>query len=394
MLSACVAGIAAAQDSRDAQRRLEQARKELKDVAAERRRIEGERGEASRALRAVDERLGKSSRALRETEAELARREDALADLQQRRDAAAASMAAQRRELAQLLRDAYTLGGAAPLKLLLAQDQVADANRLLAYHRYLQRARTARIAALTAQLREFAELETRLAQEREQLAQAHARQQRELSQLKRDRGTHAKDVAQLERRYRDRASREQALGRDVKGLERLLARLRAAAARAEAERRAAAERAARAARAGGKAHGKPPAVASAKPIAVGGLGWPLSGQLLAGYGGTLPDGRRSTGMLIAAPAGSTVHAVADGKVVFADWMNGYGLILIVDHGNGTMSLYAHNEALLRDAGDGVRRGDAVASVGNSGGQGRPGLYFELRRNGEPVDPVTWLRKRQ
>jgi len=93
-----------------------------------------------------------------------------------------------------------------------------------------------------------------------------------------------------------------------------------------------------------------------------------------------------------APTGATVKAVANGKVVFADWMNGYGLILIIDHGNGYMSLYARNEALLRDAGDDVRRGDAVASVGSSGGAGPPALYFELRRNGDPVNPNTWLQK--
>jgi septal ring factor EnvC (AmiA/AmiB activator) len=110
------------------------------------------------------------------------------------------------------------------------------------------------------------------------------------------------------------------------------------------------------------------------------------------YGGTLPDGRKSEGVLIAAAAGTTVKAVADGRVVFSDWMNGYGLILIVDHGNGYMSLYAHNDALLRDAGDSVRRGDALASVGNSGGQGRAALYFELRRNGQPVNPDAWLKR--
>jgi septal ring factor EnvC (AmiA/AmiB activator) len=79
--------------------------------------------------------------------------------------------------------------------------------------------------------------------------------------------------------------------------------------------------------------------------------------------------------------------------VFADWMNGYGLILIVDHGNGYMSLYAHNDALLRDAGATVRRGDALATVGNSGAQGRPALYFELRKGGRPVDPRGWLQRR-
>ena len=107
----------------------------------------------------------------------------------------------------------------------------------------------------------------------------------------------------------------------------------------------------------------------------------------------MPDGRASEGVLIAAAPGTTVRAVADGRVVFSDWMNGYGLILIIDHGNGYMSLYAHNDALLRDAGDNVKRGDALASVGNSGGQGRPALYFELRRNGQPVNPDAWLQRR-
>jgi septal ring factor EnvC (AmiA/AmiB activator) len=134
-------------------------------------------------------------------------------------------------------------------------------------------------------------------------------------------------------------------------------------------------------------------IANAAPLQVGGLGWPLSGTLLARFGGTLPDGGTSQGVLIAAPAGTPVRAVADGRVVFADWMNGYGLIAIVDHGNGTMSLYAHNEALLRDVGDNVRRGDPVANVGTSGSQGRPALYFELRRGGQPVDPIGWLQKR-
>ena len=88
-----------------------------------------------------------------------------------------------------------------------------------------------------------------------------------------------------------------------------------------------------------------------------------------------------------------MRAVADGTVVFAEWMTGYGMFLIIDHGNGHMSLYGHNEALLKKPGDRVSRGDAVATVGNSGGQGRPGLYFELRRNGQPVNPNTWLQRR-
>jgi septal ring factor EnvC (AmiA/AmiB activator) len=384
-----------AQSSRDTQRKLERIKRELADVAAERRRIEGQRGAASTQLRAVDEQLGHSGRVLSETESSLARQQASLAQLQQRRDALQSTLGARRVELASLLRAAYTVGTAAPLKLMLAQDRVADANRVLTWHRYLQRERVQRIAELTAQLRELDTLEQQVVQQRSALDAARQQQREQLAQLQRDRSTRAQTVAQLEQRYRDRRSREQALGSDAKSLERLLAQLRAAAAR-EAGRRAAAARAARTASKPGSS-GKPrpvaPVIANAAPIQVGGLGWPLSGTLLAGYGGTLPDGGSSSGLLIGANAGATVKAVANGKVVFADWMNGYGLILIIDHGNGYMSLYAHNEALLRDAGDDVKRGDPVASVGNSGNQSRPGLYFELRRNGQPVNPGTWLQQR-
>ena len=105
------------------------------------------------------------------------------------------------------------------------------------------------------------------------------------------------------------------------------------------------------------------------------------------------DVRKSTGGLFGAAAGTQGTAVANGTVVFSKWMTGYGLILILDHGNGYMSLYAHNDSLLKDSGDLVKRGDAVARVGTSGGQGQAALYFELRRNGQPVDPSSWLQRR-
>jgi septal ring factor EnvC (AmiA/AmiB activator) len=386
---------ASAQSSRDAQRKLDKAQRELKAVAAERRKIEGQRGDASKQLRAVDEQLGHSSRALHDTEAQLARERASLAQLQQRRDDMESRLGTQRAELAALLRAAYTVGGDAPLKLLLAQDRVADASRVLTWHRYLQRDRAQRITALAAELHELEMLEQRIAEQQRALDAARERQRTQLVQLQGDRKQRAQAVARLETRYQDKRSREKALGSDVAGLKKLLSQLRAAAARAEAARRATAERAAREAREAGKSghpRPKPPLIANATPIRVGGLGWPLSGNLLAGYGANLPDGGTSSGLLIGAPTGATVKAVANGKVVFADWMNGYGLILIIDHGNGYMSLYAHNEALLRDAGDDVKRGDAVASVGSSGGAGPPALYFELRRNGDPVNPNSWLQK--
>ena len=123
----------------------------------------------------------------------------------------------------------------------------------------------------------------------------------------------------------------------------------------------------------------------------GRLVMPVRGQVSTRFGGSDANGRRISGWLIDAASGSEVHAVARGRVAYADWLKGYGLLLIVDHGDGWMSLYAFNDALLKDVGDWVRSGDPLATVGSSGGQGRPALYFELRRNGQPQDPKPWLR---
>ncbi|GHA78322.1 murein hydrolase activator EnvC family protein [Cognatilysobacter bugurensis] len=379
---------ATAQDRREAERKLEALRREIGSVAAERRRIEGERGDATRALRELDAELGTAERRVRELEERLERDEAALADVQRRRDASKASLQSVREALARLLRAAYSQGDTAPLKAVLAHDRVDEARRALVYQQYLQRERTQRIAAINTQLRELDALERDVAARRSELDALRVEQRAQLASLEQARGERAKLVAQLDARYADRRSREQALGRDAQALERLLRQLRAAAAAREKARREAAARAARAPAEPKTAKPKTPA----RTPQVGGAGWPASGALLAGFGARMPDGRRSDGLLIGADAGSAVKSVGEGTVVYAEWMTGYGLLAIVDHGDGHMSLYAHNAALLKSTGDRVRRGEALATVGTSGGHGRPALYFELRRNGAPVNPATWLRR--
>ncbi|MFK3845950.1 murein hydrolase activator EnvC family protein [Stenotrophomonas sp. NPDC078853] len=404
---------AGAQSTREAERKLQKLRTELKGVAQERRQLDNQRGQASRQLREMDEKVARTGRTLAETEAALQAQNSALADLEKRRVALQGGLQKQRTELAGLLNGAYRLGNHAPLKLLLSQDTVADGNRSLAYHRYLQRERSQRIHDITADLKELDTLQAQIGQRQQQLQSTRQQQKQQATALASDRRQREQAVAALDEQFKDRSEREKALGQDAKALETLLANLRAAAARAEAERRAAARRAA-AERAAEKAAEKeaadravaegrpppppratkvPPVAAAAPAPRVGGLGWPLTGNLLARYGGKLPDGRTSSGVLIGAAAGSTVTAVADGTVVFSDWMTGYGMILIVDHGNGYMSLYAHNDTLLKDAGAAVKRGDPLAKVGNSGGQGVTALYFELRRGGQPVNPDSWLQRR-
>lgn len=388
VLAAGLAAPVVAQDQADASKRLERVRKELREVAAERRQVEGRRSEAARQLRSADEGVARAARELRELQQQVGAAEEELERLQARRTGMEASLAGRRDELAGLLRSAQAQGGAAPLKLLLAQDSVAEANRMLAYHGYLQRDRVERIRALATELEDLARLEREIADRRDALEASRAGLDTRLAELQAERGKRQALVADLDARFQDRQSREKALGRDAKALEDVLARLREAAARAEAERRAAAAREAERRKDGTSAPAPRPVPASGP--SVGGAGWPVDGRLLAGYGATMPDGRKSQGLLVGAAAGTSVRAAAAGTVVYAEWMSGYGLILIIDHGDGHMSLYAHNETLLRQAGDAVAAGDPVATVGSSGGHGQPALYFELRRGGKPIDPRGWL----
>lgn len=429
-LMTCAVGMALGQDLRQTERKLQQLRGELQQIGQERRRLEGERGEAARALRAADESIARSARALAQTREAISRDQAQLAELEARNAHLEARLANQRQQLARWVRAAYLTGPESALKVMLSQDQIQQGQRDLAYYGALQRQRAAQIRAISEQLDEARTLQQTIADKQARLAEARQKQQAELAEVEKQRSERAELLGKIDSQYQDKRSREQALGQDAAALEQLLAQLRATAARAERERRQAAERARReqaaaerlaretAARRERDARrrnenrntpSRPPQTASqtrparstaqrpttavsAAPVAVGGAGWPLNGQLLAGFGGAMPDGARSSGLLIAAAAGSAVRAVADGQVVFAEWMSGYGLLCIIDHGNGYMSLYAHNDALMKEAGSRVRRGDTIASVGNSGGQGRPALYFELRRAGRPVNPNVWLRR--
>jgi septal ring factor EnvC (AmiA/AmiB activator) len=398
LLALGIAGVVQAQDaattsSQDAEQRLQKVRSELKAVASERRKLEGARGDATRQLRQADEQVGSVQRGLRGIETSLQRDSAALLRLQAERAQYSGDLEARKAELARLLRAAQVAGDDAPLKAMLAQDRIAEAERALTYQGYLQRGRVQRIRELGAELQRIDALEREIGQRQASLASDRQQRAAQLAELEAARKQRAVVLAGIDRQYQDRAGREKALGRDAKALQGLLSQLRAAAAKAARDNaRARSDAAKRPANGERSAASKRAAVATAPPLRVGGLGWPVSGNLLASFGGQLPDGRRSDGVLIAAAAGTAVKAVADGTVVFADWMTGYGNILIIDHGNGYMSLYAHNDGLLREAGDAVRRGDAVASVGTSGGQERPALYFELRRNGSPVNPGSWLTR--
>lgn len=356
---------------REAAQKLDAVRAEIRALTAAQRALEGERGEAAKAVREADQAVDAEARALRGIDAELAAQQETLQRLEASKRTLEQGLRRQREALAQLLRSAYALGRHEQLRLLLAQDRLDELARVLAYHRYFQRDRGARIEALLGELRELAELGRRVLAQREALGQTRLAQEQRLIDLESQRSERRTLLATLEARFDDARSRLAALGRDERALEQLLASLRDVFADI------------------------PKQVDAARPFAQrrGALRRPLEGKLLAAYGARLPDGRASQGWLLGASAGTPVLAVAPGRVAFADWLKGYGLIVILDHGDGYMSLYAQNDSLMREAGEWVSAGEALAGVGSSGGQAEPALYFELRRNGAPVDPKGWFAAR-
>lgn len=381
-----------------AQKQLSETRSRIRQLAEEQRRLEAERGAATQSLREADGKVSGSQRALQTTQQQLDAQQQELEALQAQQRELEVELARQRASLAALVRSEYALGQHQQLKLLLEQKHLGDLARARAYHRYFEQDRQKRMRVLAGQRARLAELATSIRQRQAQLVEARSRQQHALEALAAQRRERGALVSALDSRYRDRTVRLTALGRDEKNTEVLLERLRKLMARlpkvspkpTRPGSRPGAARPGVATRPGRPANAGNRTLDAAIPV--GALNLPLAGTVLAGFGGVMPDGHRSQGLLIAGNAGAEVHAVSAGRVAYADWLKGYGLLLILDHGNGLMTLYAFNDALLKNTGDSVRAGEAVSTVGSSGGQGRAALYFELRKNGKAQDPRNWLRK--
>ncbi|MCE3002644.1 MAG: peptidoglycan DD-metalloendopeptidase family protein [Xanthomonadaceae bacterium] len=374
---ALAAGAALAQDD-DAAAREAELKARLEAVREEQRRIDAERAGARGESQDLVAKLRDDELAIARVAAEIATLDERIAAQGgevARLDAEAAAiearLATQRAQIAALLRSAYAAGRHERLRILFAPEDIGRIERALAYHRYLQQDRVARIGVLRADLDALAAVREAAQAAARALADDRAERAAQAAALEEARTTRAATLAALESRIADATQRLAALGKDERGLLDLIARLRDAIADI------------------------PKVLAGAEPFASlrGRLPWPATGRVLERFGAATGGGHPSEGVLIEARRGTPVRAVSHGRIAFADWMAGYGLLLIVDHGDGYMSLYAHNEAVRAEVGDWVSAGEVIAEAGNSGGRSDSGLYFELRAKGRPVDPVGWLAKR-
>lgn len=273
-------------------------------------------------------------------------------------------------ELAAQLRAAYMGGSQERLRLLLNQNDPATLGRLMAYYRYLNDYRAGNIEVVAAAIRDLAKLQSEIAAEEARLEAIAARRAAELATLAAAQDDRRELLASLRQRMASEDREIKRLAAQEADLSRLIDELTSILSDYP--------------------------IRSEEPFSryKGRLTWPVAGTLLHDFGQPRVDGRVTwNGVVLAAPRGREVRSVYHGRVVFADWLAGLGLLVIVDHGEGYMSLYGYNETLLKDAGDWVAPGDVIATVGDSGGQPQAGLYFELRQGTRPVNPRSWVTRR-
>jgi septal ring factor EnvC (AmiA/AmiB activator) len=363
---------------------------QLRELRGRIERLQKELAEAEKSGGEAADQLKESSRAVSQAQRglfELARRrrvlEEELRSLAGRDRDTRAGIAEHEALAGKLLRLQYQQGATDRLRLALEGRDPATVARHLAYYGYIQRARADLIAELRAKAEELAALERDARARRDELVENQKEQARQARVLEKERAARAAVATKLAGEI-TRGRRE--IGR-LKKDEARLAKLVEEIARALATRPAPV-----------KPRGTPveevaDASLSRKPFRTlkGRLKLPVRGELMNRYGATREQsGAQWKGLFIRSATGEIVRAVADGRVVYADWLRGFGNLLILDHGSGFMSLYAYNEGLIRQVGESVRSGEPIAHVGATGGREDSGLYFELRREGKPFDPMAWV----
>jgi septal ring factor EnvC (AmiA/AmiB activator) len=347
-------------DLRRVQRQIEQLQKSVREDVARRDKL-------SAALREAEERVGEARGRLDAARRRVRESDRRIGELAAERAREEARLDAERDALAAELRAAYVTGREEHLKLLLSQKDPAALGRMLVYYSYFGQARAGRIAAIEATVTRIEALAADEAAERERLAVLESERARELAALESARADREEALAGLNATIRSREDSIARLKQEAATLEKLIEDLRRALREAPAP------------------EGRPFARVR------GQLPWPVAGRIVARFGESRGGGLKWNGVLIATERGAEVRAPYAGRVVYADWLPGLGLLLIMDHGGGYMTLYGHNEQLYKQVGDPVAAGDVIAAVGDSGGQSRPELYLEVRKGTAAEDPRRWFR---
>ncbi|WP_395340144.1 murein hydrolase activator EnvC family protein [Ningiella sp. W23] len=369
--SALVSGNAHAQDQQadlqNIKSQIEQTKAQLEKNLESSERLQQQLKLAELEIAEAATQLNQTDEALRSTRAE-------IASLESEKSAVEQQINDQQSRLANQIKSAYMAGNYDFAKMIFNQDEAGSFERILTYYQYLNNARLDQISEFRALIKQLEELQIALTSKEEQQIILIAQQREQAELLRKRQQSRLATLQELDKQIETDQARVTQLQQQEQSLMQALEQAELAAKRAAARSQQAI-------------------------VELSGL-TQLKGKLLVPTSGTVNRlfGKRRQGqvrwkgIVINSPSGTPVNAVADGKVLYADWLKGFGLVTIVDHGAGYMSVYGRNQALLKNVGDAVAAGDTISLVGNSGGQVQPGLYFEIRHKGKALNPSTWLAR--
>ncbi len=381
--SGAAAQAATADELKELRARIETLKKEITGA-------EGNRTEAADALRESERAISEANRELRNLQGERQEVEKRLHDLGRQSKSAKENADDQVRRLERLIRDQYIHHERGYLQMLFSGENPAAAARQLHYAGYASRAEARLIESLRGSLKHLQHLAGAARDKSIELANIETRQRTERAQLAKESGARRKMLREISSKIRTQRKEVSTLEQNEKRLTSLILKL----AQMVRPVRPARPPADKTSRPGERTDTTPESgFAGAFATLKGKLRWPVRGELASRFGTPREDGGTTwKGWFIKAPQGEEVKAIAPGRVVFADWMRGFGNLMIVDHGAEYLSIYGNNETVYKQAGETVGSGDTIARVGNSGGNPETGLYFEVRFKGSPFDPLSWIKR--
>lgn len=365
-----VAVCAEANDVAGQEARLNQLRKRIGALKGEVGSMRGQRDTHQAELEKTEKEIGVIASAIRDLESQASQGQVKMQGLNRQRDAERENMKAMRAVLTEELKAAYMAGRQERIKLLLNQENPAGVGRMMVYHGYFTRARSERMQDMRLILQHIGSIEQALSGQQNEIQELLQQQRDKSLQLAAEQDNRHKIIEQLHTDLGDKSSELSILEQDEKQLQELVQSLQQALNDipfASGQHK------------------------SLRPLK-GKMQWPVKGRITVRYGERQASGElRSRGVRITTSYGTDVLAISNGRVAFSDWLRGFGLLLIIEHGDGYMSLYGHNHSLYKDVGEWVGRGDVIAASGNSGGQLQAGLYLELRKDGRPFNPAPWFK---
>ncbi|MCU7795544.1 MAG: peptidoglycan DD-metalloendopeptidase family protein [Candidatus Thiodiazotropha sp. (ex Myrtea spinifera)] len=350
---------------------LNQVKSRIKSLHQQLVSTESQRDKQSLVLQETEKKIGQIARRIRTTGQSLRRQQRQLADLEAERGDARLNLDKHQSTLERQIRAAYAMGRQEKVKILLNQQDPAVVSRVMVYYDYFNEARIEQMGIIEESLKALNKIEREISREELRLQQLQAKNKNERQQLEAAQKGRQQIIASLDRELKDKGNELNNLKQDENQLQSLISNIQEALS------------------------DLPLDPAAHKPFLTrkGKLPWPSRGRLVASFGTQREVGKlKWDGVMIAAPEGREVRAIHHGRVAFADWLRGFGLLLIIDHGDGYMSLYGHNQSLFKETGEWVEPGEVVAQVGSSGGRTTSGVYFGIRHNGAPQNPKKWCKR--